>query len=194
MEQDFDRWSDAALLACLQEPAASFAVFYRRHADAVLRLFARHGVDAVDAADLLSETFAAALLWRRRFDAERGTPHAWILGIATNKMLDSRRRIGREARARRRLALTSGELTERDVSEYAAMRTEATHALGALAALPEDQRVAVQARLLLGESYAAIGRTEGVSEHAVRQRVSRGLTKIRNQLKEERDAGLRPRP
>lgn len=131
MDKDFDRWGDAELLSCTSDPAGSFAVFYRRHVDALVRVLARQGADAVDAADLTAETFAAALTARQRFDPSRGPAQAWILGIAAKKLADSRRRIGRETRARRRLALERGELTERDLSEYAAMREEAVQALGA---------------------------------------------------------------
>ena len=43
---------------------ASFALFYRRHVDAMLGFFSRRTRDAELAADLTAETFAAALAAR----------------------------------------------------------------------------------------------------------------------------------
>ncbi len=47
--------------------AGSFEEFYVRHVDTVLGFFARRTGDADLAADLTSETFAAALAGRRRY-------------------------------------------------------------------------------------------------------------------------------
>ena len=44
-----------------------FAVFYRRHVEAILRYHARWARDAEIAADLTAETFAAALEAKHRF-------------------------------------------------------------------------------------------------------------------------------
>ena len=47
--------------------ADGFAVFYRRHVDAILRYHARSTRNAEVAADLAAETFAAALEAKHRF-------------------------------------------------------------------------------------------------------------------------------
>ncbi len=45
----------------------AFGVFYDRHVKALLGYFARRTYDAEEAADLTAETFASALVARRRF-------------------------------------------------------------------------------------------------------------------------------
>src|SRR5687768_14533136 len=45
----------------------AFGMFYDRHARAVLEYFARRTRDPESAADLTAETFAAAIVARRRF-------------------------------------------------------------------------------------------------------------------------------
>jgi RNA polymerase sigma factor (sigma-70 family) len=55
----------------------------------------------------------------------------------------------------------------------------------ALAALPEAQREAVLRRVLAEEPYPAIAADVGCSEQVVRQRVARGLARLRRELKEE---------
>ena len=55
-----------------------FAVFYRRHVEAILRYHARWARDAEVAADLTAETFAAALEAKDRFTAGGPPARAWL--------------------------------------------------------------------------------------------------------------------
>jgi RNA polymerase sigma factor (sigma-70 family) len=57
-------------------------------------------------------------------------------------------------------------------------------ALELMGRLPERQRVAVSSRVLEGRDYAEIARELECSEMVVRQRVSRGLKRLRAELKE----------
>lgn len=181
---DLEHWDDGALLAERELSAASFAVFYRRYVQMVLRYFARQGLDAVDTADLTAETFAAALLARGRYRPERGAAPSWLLGIAANKLADSRRRFARERRARRRLSMEHIDLTEQDLTEYEAIRDDESALAAAMADLPDDQRAAVHARVIRDETYQQIGGRLGITEPAARQRVSRGLARLRHRLEE----------
>src|ERR671931_228683 len=95
--------SDEDLLA--SHELGSFAIFYRRHAEAVLGFFRRRTGDAELAADLTAETFAAALAGRRRFAPERGPAAAWLYGIARRQLVTLQRRGHVERRARRRMGI-----------------------------------------------------------------------------------------
>jgi RNA polymerase sigma-70 factor (ECF subfamily) len=55
---------------------ASFALFYRRHVDAMLGFFSRRTRDAELAADLTAETFAAALAGRAQYKPSSARPRA----------------------------------------------------------------------------------------------------------------------
>jgi DNA-directed RNA polymerase specialized sigma24 family protein len=57
------------------------------------------------AADLSAEVFAAALISARRYRPGQGWVLAWLLGIARNELLESRRRTRVEDSARCRLRL-----------------------------------------------------------------------------------------
>jgi RNA polymerase sigma factor (sigma-70 family) len=171
--------TDAELLA--DDGADSFAEFYRRHARRVAGYLVRATGDAEAAADLTAETFAAALIARRRYRPERAAPATWLLGIASHKLGDWRRRGYAEDRARRRLGMERIELSADDADELARLGDE-VGVIELIDELPADQRGAVRARLLEEHSYREIAAVAHISEAAARQRVSRGLAALRRRL------------
>ncbi|MEV4419428.1 RNA polymerase sigma factor [Patulibacter sp. NPDC049589] len=173
--------TDAALL---RGDADAFAAFYRRHEDAVLRYFLRRVRRADVAADLTAETFAGALAGRRSFDPELGDARGWLFGIARHLLARSLERGRVEDEARRRLAM------EPVVVDDAALRRidelGRADALTSLAVLPDEQRVAIEGRVLDGDTYATLAERLECSESVVRQRVSRGLKTLRARLERTR--------
>src|SRR5689334_21736343 len=77
--------------------------FYREHIDAVERFVARRVGDPHQAADLTADVFLAAIGAAPSYDARRGTPSAWLFGIARNVVASEQRRAGRERRAHARI-------------------------------------------------------------------------------------------
>lgn len=170
--------SDEDLLSATD--GASFEVFYRRHAERMLGYFVRRTRDAELAADLTAETFAAALMSRRRYRADMGNATTWLFGIASKKLVDAQRRGYAERRARRRLGMQRLELTDDDIARIESFAgIEAGNLIEVL--LP-DQRVAVQAHVVDERDYAEIASDLNVSEAVVRKRVSRGLAALRHRI------------
>lgn len=161
--------------------AADIEELYVGHARRIAGYLMRATGDAEVAADLTAETFAAALLARDRYRSDMGAPTTWLYAIAANKLKDLRRRGCAEDRARRRLRIERPELSEDDVAEFARLADEVT-ADALLEELPEDQRMALRARVLDDRAYGEIAVAEGVSEAAIRQRVSRGLASLRQRI------------
>ncbi|MCA1680682.1 MAG: hypothetical protein LC777_17905 [Actinobacteria bacterium] len=87
-------------------------MLYARHARTILAFLAARTRSAEDAADLMGETFAAALLGAARFRRSRGPALAWLFGIARHKLADSRRRGRVETAAREKLGLERLELDD----------------------------------------------------------------------------------
>jgi DNA-directed RNA polymerase specialized sigma24 family protein len=56
--------NDARLLSDRAQPDESFAIFYRRHAEAIVRFAASRGLGADEAADVVSDTFTKSLQMR----------------------------------------------------------------------------------------------------------------------------------
>lgn len=177
---------DERLMRCIAAgDDGAFGVFYRRHLPAVTTFFVRRTRDRETAFDLTAETFAAVVVAAGRFDPRRGPAVAWLLGIADHKLRDSRRRARVEAGARRRLALEPIALTDDDLARIDEMGDGAADLVALVAALPAGQRHAVTARVLEEQPYVDIAAELQCSEAVVRQRVRRGLQRLRRTVGEE---------
>ena len=175
---------DDLLAAYASGDPDAFVAFYRRHLPAVLGFFLRRTGDRELTADLTAEVFAAAMLAAERYRPGERPALAWLYGIAAHKLADSRRRGRVQDEARRRLALEPIAITDEDLERVADVADSGGRVEAALAALPDDQRDAVLARVVQERSYADIATEMRCSEMLVRQRVSRGLRALRAQIKE----------
>ena len=92
--------------------------------------------------DLTSETFAAALISLRRYEPGRGPAAGWLLGIAHDKLLESRRRGRVEAAARRSCATIRSRAPSRSS--------------GCSPSCPASNANAIRARVLDERDYAEI--------------------------------------
>lgn len=179
-----DGLTDEELLARRDEDA--FACFYRRHAAPLLGYLVRRTGDAELAADLTAETFAAALAGAHRFRPAKGSAVNWLYGIARHLLFRALERGRVERRARARFGIgpiaLDDDALER-IEALASLDVTADRLQAALRAMPEDERGAVEARVLHERGYDEIAASMAVSEPAVRQRVSRGLARLRAVLK-----------
>jgi RNA polymerase sigma factor (sigma-70 family) len=159
-----------------RDPEA-FGVFYARHLAGVERYFARRVGDHETAADLAAETFAAALVARRRFVPGDVPAAGWLYTIASRRHVDHQRRAAVELRARETL---ESEAQLRPAAPAPEPADPAEPAL--LRGLPEEQRRAIAAHVLREQSYGQIAAVTRSSEASIRQRVSRGLRTLRAPL------------
>jgi RNA polymerase sigma factor (sigma-70 family) len=176
---------DAALLAAVAGgDEAAFAAFYRRFLPLVTRWCLRETRNGEIAADLTAEVFAASLTAARRYRAEEGSVAAWLLGIARNKLLESRRRKRVEDSARRRLGLEPIAITDADLERVETLASRDADIVGLLDGLPSEQRDALISHVIDERSYREIATELRCSESVVRQRVSRGLATLRSEIEE----------
>jgi RNA polymerase sigma factor (sigma-70 family) len=174
---------DDRLLTAAPGDAGAFAAFYRRYERPMLAFFMRRTGDAELAADLTAEVFAAVLIAAGRYRPGRAPADAWLFGIAQHKLVSSRRRRVVADAARRRLGMAPIELGDEDIERIEA---EAGNVLELLDALPAEQRHAVRARIIDERDYDEIAGELSCSPAVVRKRVSRGLSRLRDELREER--------
>src|SRR4051812_18123736 len=100
VERNLD--DDELVLLSRVRPEA-FGELYDRHAEALLRFFARRTFDPDVAAELTAETFAQAFVSRMKFVPQGGGAAAWLYGIAKHQLSRFHRRGGGcpEAREKR---------------------------------------------------------------------------------------------
>jgi RNA polymerase sigma factor (sigma-70 family) len=111
------------------------------------------------AADLTAETFARALESVAVYDPARGRADQWLFGIARNVLGESYRRGRVEAASRQRLGLPRLVLDDEAIETIARIGSGGREdASVALAELPDEQRRAIEARVLQERDYAEIAR------------------------------------
>jgi len=176
---------DAGLVARIAHgDRAAFAEIYDRYLPLVLRWSLRETGNREIAADLASETFAAALIASPRYRASKGAVGTWLLGIARNKLRESRRHHRIEDSARRRVGLDRTELTDADLERIDELVSLDAGVVELFDGLPAVLREAVAQRVIEERSYEEIAADLSCSESVIRQRVSRGLRTLRSQLEE----------
>jgi RNA polymerase sigma-70 factor (ECF subfamily) len=184
-----DARTDEDLLQATPDDPEAFGIFYRRHVEAVLSFFRVRTGDPELAADLMAETFAAALLAAPRFRRRREPAVAWLFTIGRRKLIDSWRRGRVEDAARRKLGLEPLELDDGGLARVDALVDEQRNPLPLvelMESLPADQREALRMRVLDERGYADIARELECSEAVVRQRVSRATRTLRGLREDER--------
>jgi len=176
--------SDGELLARTPDEPEAFGVFYDRFERQVLGFLSRATGQSDVAADLTAEVFASALAGVSGFRPELGSAQGWLFGIARHQLADAWEHGRVEDRARRRLGIERLALRDELLERIDALG-DGEQALRLLAELPEDQRIAVQGRVLEERDYRELAGSLRCSESVVRQRVSRGLRVLRRAMKEQ---------
>jgi RNA polymerase sigma-70 factor (ECF subfamily) len=178
---DRDELSDEALLRAARSDRAAFAALYRRYVTRTVRFAVRRCATPEEAHDLVAAVWLELIEALPRYDSERGSPVAWILGIATTMAADRRRRRAREAEALRRLGgqrVLDGADLERLESAIDAHRI-APALLSALEEIPPAERAALELVALEGLSQRDAARCLRVSDATLRMRLARGRRHLR---------------
>jgi RNA polymerase sigma factor (sigma-70 family) len=171
--------SDAQLLLAARSDPQAFREIYERYAVWMRSWFHRQTGSETAALDLTAETFAQAWRGVRRFkDMAGGSAAPWLFGIARNLLRQYHKHNRIETAARARLGMPiDWEGTE----AYDAV-DERIHAQGmrpalrdAVGALPQEQRLALELRVVEQLGYDEISERLGCSINAARLRVSRAL-------------------
>ena len=158
-----------------QAPRAVFEDLYRSSRDDVYSYVSGLLRDRSAAEEVTSTAFERAYRRWSKFDPERGSPRAWLFGIARNAALDELRRRGRQAEM-------VGEHIDPDspsaVDEAEAGLRRAALA-SAVATLSPRERELVALKFFAGLSNREIAAVIGVSESNAGTRLHRVVNKLR---------------
>ena len=155
---------------------------YDMHASMALAVALRVVGDREEAEDLVHDAFVA--VWRKidRFDADRGSLRAWLMTVVRNRAIDRvrarRPKMDLEDADERSLLRTGPNPTW----EEALQRTSATDVRSAMAALPDDQRRAVELAYFQGYTYREVAEATGVPPGTANGRLRLALAKLRDSL------------
>jgi len=184
--------TDSELLLASREDPDAFTELYRRHAEDLLRYFARRTLDPETAAELTAETFAQAFSSRKTYTDTGANGVAWLYGVARHQ-LGRFFRSGRvDAAARRRLGMPERSLPPEDyerIEDLVDFAPIKDALIEALETLSNDQREALKLHVISGLAYPEVAKRLACTEENARQRVSRGLRRLAIVLQER---GLQP--
>ena len=153
----------------------AFDALYRSSRDDVFAYVAGLLRDRSAAEDVTAQAFERAYRKRRGFDARRGSPRAWLFGIARNAALD-------ELRRRKRIAALVAEPEDLDAAspeEGAEVALRRAALRRAMSGLDARERELVALKFFAGLSNAEIATVIGSSESNAGTRIHRTITKLR---------------
>jgi len=161
-----------------------FEAFYREHVEDLQRFISRRVGDRERVADLTAEVFLAAIESAHRYRGGRGTPKAWLYGIAGVLVANDRRTRGRERQGTERLRghvlLDGDDATRMDARLDAAAGSRRLYA--AMDGLSEAERAVLELvaidELSVAEAAAVVGTrpvTARVRLHRARRRLRAAL-------------------
>jgi RNA polymerase sigma factor (sigma-70 family) len=164
--------------------AAIFEAFYRANIEAVQRFVARRVDDPHVAADLTAEVFLAAAGAAGTYRSDRGTPAAWLFGIARNVVASEARRNARERDAVRRIE--GRRLLEPDdvvrMQERIDAAARARSLFAAIRRLPDGERAVLELVALDELSVADVAAVLGIRPVTARVRLHRARTTLKREL------------
>ena len=155
--------------------AQGFEDLYRSTFPRVYAYVASLMRDRAAAEDVTAQAFERAYRKRGVFSPRRGSPEAWVFGIARNAALDELRKLKRHAR----LESEPADVWSPGPDEEAERAFQRDEVRAALATLDARDRDLVALKFAGGLSNGEIARVLGISETNVGSRLYRAVEKLR---------------
>jgi RNA polymerase sigma-70 factor, ECF subfamily len=159
---------------------AAAGALFERHVDLLYEfVHYRLGGDRAAVEDVVADTFLVALESLESFD-ERASLHAWLCGIARNKIRSSRRKrrpMALEdvlAESDREIDAILADVAREELPEAVLERRETRELVGAtLSSLTPEYRAALIARYVEGRTVAEVAAAGGQNYKAAESRLTR---------------------
>jgi RNA polymerase sigma-70 factor (ECF subfamily) len=176
----------------------AWTALYDRYSEDVWRYVARLiGPDAAAVADVVQEVFLAAARGARRFDPDRGTPWAWLAGIAHHQIGAWWRQRGRAARLH--VLLESGQVDLRrlldsvePVDDLLQRRELVDLVRFVLAELPPDYAALLTAKYQDDQSLEELASRQGGTTESVKSKLARARCEFKSKFERLNRTGFQP--
>jgi RNA polymerase sigma-70 factor, ECF subfamily len=170
----------------IDEARVAFESLYRESRDDLFAYVAGLLRDRSAAEEVTAQAFERAWRRKRQLDPERGSPRAWLFGIARNAALDELRRRSRMGSMLSQghsspspAAVPSASAAQASGGDPAQIAVERTALRQALDSLDGRDRELVALKYFAGLSNAEIASVTGTSESNAGTRLHRTLEKLR---------------
>ena len=166
--------------------AKAFELVYDRHGGAAFSLAYRMVGDRAIAEDITQEAFLSMWRSRVRYDRERGSVRAWVLGIVHHRTIDAlRRNLAHDRRRASAEGLEERQEAPERTDVEVARRDEARTVRDAMQSLPEEQHQVIQLAYFGGFTHTQIAEMLDMPVGTVKGRMRLGLEKMRRALAPE---------
>ncbi len=180
MHRSGERSRGVSALLAAPDPTLDFDALYRGARDDLYAYVATLLRDRAAAEDVTAAAFERAYRRRRGFDARRGSPRAWLFGIARNAALDELRRRKRSAA----LAAEPADLASAATEDEAEATFRRAAVRSALATLDPRDRELIALKFHAGLDNAEVAAVLGIGESNAGTRLHRAMQKLRKALDE----------
>jgi RNA polymerase sigma-70 factor (ECF subfamily) len=184
---DIQRLADEEVMVLLRDgnPDA-FEVIYDRHGGAAFSLAYRMVGDRNVAEEITQEAFLSMWRSRVRFDRERGSVRAWVLGIVHHRTIDAlRRNIAHDRRRASAEGLEERQEAPERTDVEVARRDEAREVREIMHTLPGEQQEVVRLAYFGGFTHTQIAEMLDTPVGTVKGRMRLALEKMRRVLAPE---------
>jgi RNA polymerase sigma-70 factor, ECF subfamily len=175
---------DPGLVRTVNRDQDAFETFYRATVDDVIGFFTRRVFDPHSVADLTADTYVAVLSSAHTYSASRGSPRAWLFGIARH-VLSAHRRGDLADRERHRRVEGRRLLDSEDLDvllERIDAQRSSRRLYAAVAALPDGERAIFELVALDGLVPAEAAAVLGIRAATGRVRLHRARRALQAQL------------
>jgi len=155
---------------------AALEALYARYGGLVFTLALRVVGDRELAREVLQDTFLRCWDGRETYDSRRGRVAWWLMGIARNRAIDLLRSRPHQARLREQGPLLDRPGDEADPAGLAGLRQAVA---AGLAALPPEQRQAIELAYYAGLTQSEIARELDQPLGTVKSRMRQALDRLR---------------
>jgi RNA polymerase sigma-70 factor (ECF subfamily) len=179
---DVNRRLGALLGQIADGDQAAFAEFYQVTSRRVFGMARRVLVDAELSEDATQEVFLQVWQSAARFDANAGSPLAWLMTIAHRRAVDKVRSAQSSTDREARYGASSQEIEHDSVSDEVGSRLEAEAVVRCLETLTATQQESVRLAYYGGLTYREVAERLNAAVPTIKSRIRDGLIRLKTCL------------
>lgn len=170
---------------CASRDESALAALYDESSQLAYTIALRILQDEADAAEVVLDVYKQVWDTAARFDEQRGTAAAWIVILARSRAMDRRRFRTARIRTATHVEEFHDVISTAPSPESLAMASQNSRSvMRALAAVPLEQRQALELAFFAGLSHSEIADRLGEPLGTVKTRIRLAVSRLRELLKE----------